>query len=203
MTDVPLGSRRVPVRRRPGHAARRADRGSGLAAAALVAARRVGSRRAWVAAALLWSLAVIGMRHADPAERRPGHLPAEGQHATCCSWDIGGPSPGRVLDLRRRPAAAQHPAVRARRGVPGAGVRRAGGPAWVLIPLGLVALAAYSAGHRGDPARTSPASTAPATSPTSSTTSPVPLIGVVHRARAAAAVPALAGAAGAGADPRR
>ena len=93
---------------------------------------------------LLWSLAVIGIVTLIPAENGLGYIPAD-QHATSCSWDIGGPSPdgfwifggGQQLlnTVLFIPAGIFLVLVLAR--------WRAG---WVLIPLGLAALAAYSLG---------------------------------------------------------
>jgi VanZ like family len=41
---------------------------------------------------LVWSLAVIAIVTLIPAQNGLGYIPAD-QHATSCSWDIGGPSP--------------------------------------------------------------------------------------------------------------
>ena len=63
---------------------------------------------------------------------------------------------GGLLDLRERPAARSTPLLFVPSGallVLAAARWRAG---WVLVPLGLVGLAAYSAGDRGDPARAGP-----------------------------------------------
>ena len=91
---------------------------------------------------LVWSIAVIGIVTLIPAQNGLGYIPAD-QHATSCSWDIGGPSPdgfwifggGQQLlnTMLFVPAGIFLVLVLAR--------WRA---AWVLIPLGLVALAAYS-----------------------------------------------------------
>jgi len=113
---------------------------------ALVVGLAVGRRWGPVAGAawfgLLWSLAVIGIVTLIPAQNGLGYIPAD-QHATSCSWDIGGPSPdgfwifggGQQLlnTLLFVPAGAFLVLVAAR--------WRAG---WVLVPLGLAALAAYS-----------------------------------------------------------
>ena len=113
---------------------------------ALVVGLAVGRRWGPVAGAawfgLLWSLAVIGVVTLIPAQNGLGYIPAD-QHATSCSWDIGGPSPdgfwifggGQQLlnTLLFVPAGAFLVLVAAR--------WRAG---WVLVPLGLAALAAYS-----------------------------------------------------------
>jgi hypothetical protein len=91
---------------------------------------------------LLWSLAVIAIVTLVPAQNGLGYVPAD-QHATSCSWDIGGPSPdgfwifggGQQLlnTLLFVPAGVFLVLVFAR--------WRAG---WVLVPLGLVLLATYS-----------------------------------------------------------
>ena len=63
-----------------------------LAAAAPAATRLLGWRAAWACAALLWTLAVIGLVTLIPAYGAPGIVPAEGRLESC-SWDIGGPAP--------------------------------------------------------------------------------------------------------------
>ena len=87
---------------------------------------------------------MIGIVTLIPAQNGLGYIPAE-DHATSCSWDIGGPSPdgfwifggGQQLlnTLLFVPAGIFLVLALAR--------WRAG---WVLIPLGLAALAAYSLG---------------------------------------------------------
>jgi hypothetical protein len=91
---------------------------------------------------LLWSIAVIGIVTLVPAQNGLGYIPAD-QHATTCSWDIGGPAPGgfwifgggqQLLNtLLFVPAGCFLVLATAR--------WRAG---WVLVPLGLAALATYS-----------------------------------------------------------
>jgi hypothetical protein len=114
----------------------------------LVVGLAVGSRLgplagfAWFG--LLWSLAVIGIVTLIPAQNGLGYIPAD-QHATSCSWDIGGPSPngfwifggGQQLlnTLLFVPAGIFLVLVLGR--------WRTG---WVLIPIGLGLLAAYSLG---------------------------------------------------------
>jgi hypothetical protein len=90
----------------------------------------------------VWSIAVIGIVTLIPAENGLGYIPAD-QHATSCSWDIGGPSPegfwifggGQQLlnTLLFVPAGIFL--------VLALGRWRTGR---VLIPLGLVGLVAYS-----------------------------------------------------------
>lgn len=106
--------------------------------------RRLGPVAAFSVAGLLWSLVVIGLVTLIPAHGVPGLVPAEGR-LTTCSWDIGGPAPNgfwifqsgqRLLNtLLFVPSGALVVLVAAR--------WRAG---WVLVPLGLVALAGYSVG---------------------------------------------------------
>ncbi|MDH2413152.1 VanZ family protein [Nocardioides sp. CER19] len=118
--------------------------GVALATAALVATRRLGWRAAWATAALLWSLTVIGLVTLIPAYGAPGIVPAEGRLETC-SWDIGGPAPQgfwifasgqRLLNtLLFVPSGVLLVVVATR-----------WRHAWITIPLGLVVLAAYSAG---------------------------------------------------------
>jgi hypothetical protein len=105
---------------------------------------RLGVRAGIAWAGLLWSLCVIGIVTLLPAQDGLGIVPAA-QHQTSCSWDIGGPSPngfwifggGQQLlnTLLFVPAGLFGVLALAR--------WRAG---WVLIPLGLAALAALSLG---------------------------------------------------------
>ena len=115
---------------------------------ALVIGLAVGRRLGPVAGVawfgLVWSIAVIAVVTLIPAQNGLGYIPAN-EHATSCSWDIGGPSPdgfwvfsgGQQLlnTLLFVPAGMFLVLVAAR--------WRAG---WVLVPLGLAALAAYSLG---------------------------------------------------------
>jgi hypothetical protein len=109
---------------------------------ALAVGRRMGPVAGLAWGGLLWSVSVIGIVTLIPAQDGLGYIPAD-QHATSCSWDIGGPSPagfwifggGQQLlnTLLFVPAGICLVLVFGR--------WRAG---WVLIPLGLVALAALS-----------------------------------------------------------
>jgi hypothetical protein len=108
----------------------------------LAVGRRLGPVAGFSWFGLLWSLAVIGIVTLIPAQNGLGYVPAD-QHATSCSWDIGGPSPEgfwilgggqQVLNtLLFVPAGVFLVLVLAR--------WRTG---WVLVPLGLALLAAYS-----------------------------------------------------------
>ncbi len=108
----------------------------------LAVGRRLGPMAGTAWFGLLWSLAVIGIVTLVPAQNGLGYIPAD-QHATSCSWDIGGPAPGgfwifgggqQLLNtLLFVPAGFFLVLATAR--------WRAG---WVLVPLGLGALAAYS-----------------------------------------------------------
>jgi hypothetical protein len=110
----------------------------------LAEGRRMGPLAGIAWFGLLWSIAVIGIVTLIPAENGLGYIPAA-EHATSCSWDIGGPSPdgfwifggGQQLlnTLLFVPAGVFLVLALAR--------WRAG---WVLVPLGLAALAAYSLG---------------------------------------------------------
>lgn len=115
-----------------------------LAVLALVATRWVGWRRAWSLAALVWSLAVIGLVTLIPAYGAPGIVYADGR-LDHCSWDIGGPAPDgfwifssgqRLLNTLLFVPSGLLLVVAASRWR----------HAWLTVPLGLVALAAYSAG---------------------------------------------------------
>jgi len=59
----------------------------------LAVGRRLGPMAGFAWFGLLWSVAVIGIVTLIPAQNGLGYVPAD-QHATSCSWDIGGPSPG-------------------------------------------------------------------------------------------------------------
>jgi len=58
----------------------------------LAIGRRMGPVAGIAWFGLTWSIAVIGIVTLIPAENGLGYIPAD-QHATSCSWDIGGPSP--------------------------------------------------------------------------------------------------------------
>jgi hypothetical protein len=118
--------------------------GALCALVALLVGRRMGAVAGLAWGGLLWSLAVIGLVTLLPPVDNPGIIPAD-EHATSCSWDIGGPSPGgfwifgggqQLLNaLLFVPAGFLMTVAFAR--------WRAG---WVLVPLGSVLLAAYSLG---------------------------------------------------------
>jgi len=116
--------------------------GAVLAAAALAAARRRGSRSAWPVAALLWSLAVIALVTLIPAYGAPGIVPAEGRLAGC-SWDVGGPAPDGfwIFSSGQR---LLNTVLFVPSGVLLVLVATRWRLAWLTVPLGLVALAAYS-----------------------------------------------------------
>ena len=111
---------------------------------ALLLQRRLGWLSALSIAGFVWSLAVIGSITLIPANGAPGVVYAEGR-LTTCSWDIGGPAPDgfwifsggqRLLNMVVFvPAGILLVLACARWRV-----------AWVLVPLGLVALAGYSIG---------------------------------------------------------
>lgn len=109
----------------------------------LVLVRPLGWISAAAIAGFVWAVAVIGLVTLVPAEANPGIVPAEGR-LTTCSWDIGGPAPDGfwILQSGQRalntvlfvPAGALL--------VLAVGRWRAG---WLLAPLGVAALAGYSA----------------------------------------------------------
>jgi hypothetical protein len=110
----------------------------------LVVGRRLGPLAGVAWFGLVWSLAVIGIVTLIPAQDGLGYVPA-GAHATSCSWDIGGPAPGgfwilgggqQLLNTLLFVPAGIFLVVSVARW-------RAG---WVLVPVGLLALAAYSLG---------------------------------------------------------
>jgi glycopeptide antibiotics resistance protein len=104
--------------------------------------RSVGDVTAWAIAGFLWSLVVIALVTLLPTDPDIGIVPAEGR-ATTCSTDIGGPAPEgfwifaggqRLLNtVLFIPSGALL--------VLAAGRWRMG---WVVVPLGLAGLAAYS-----------------------------------------------------------
>ncbi|MCW2764220.1 MAG: hypothetical protein JWO11_179 [Nocardioides sp.] len=119
---------------------------SGLLCALLAMAlrRRFGLVFALAFAGLLWSVAVIGCITLIPANGAPGIVPAEGR-LPGCSWDIGGPAPNgfwifsggqRLLNTVVFVPSGVFLVLAAARW-------RA---AWKLVPVGLLLLAAYSAG---------------------------------------------------------
>jgi len=113
-------------------------------AVGLAAGRRSGPVAGLAWFGLVWSIAVIGIVTLIPAENGLGYIPAD-QHATSCSWDIGGPSPDgfwilgggqQLLNTMLFVPAGLFLVLAAARW-------RAG---WLLVPIGLAALAAYSLG---------------------------------------------------------
>src|SRR3954463_8293664 len=120
--------------------------GAGLLATVvgLGVGRRMGPLAGFTWVGLAWSVAVIAIVTLIPAQNGLGYIPAD-QHATSCSWDIGGPSPdgfwifGGGQQARNTmlfaPAGLFLVLVASR--------WRAGR---LLVPLGLLALAAYSLG---------------------------------------------------------
>jgi hypothetical protein len=110
----------------------------------LAVGRRLGSVAGFAWFGLLWSIAVTAIVTLVPAQDGLGYIPA-GDHATSCSWNIGGPAPGGFWIL-----GGGQQLLNTLLFVPAgcflvlAFGRWRGG--WLLIPLGLVALAAYSLG---------------------------------------------------------
>lgn len=121
--------------------------GVALLGLAIVVQRRTGVVWAWAFAGLVWSLVVIALVTLLPAQGDPGVVYAEDRPGTC-SFDLGGPAPDgfwifaggqRLLNmLIFAPSGALMVVAAAR--------WRAGR---VLVPLGLVLLAAYSIGIEG------------------------------------------------------
>src|SRR5262245_60954119 len=115
--------------------------GALLAGAATLATPRLGWRAAWATAGLLWTLAVIGLVTLIPAHGAPGIVPAEGRLETC-SWDLGGPAPDGFWIF----ASGQrllNTVLFIPSGVLLVIVATRWRHAWLTVPLGLVALAAY------------------------------------------------------------
>jgi hypothetical protein len=108
----------------------------------LASGRRFGPMAGFAWFGLLWSIAVIGIVTLVPAQNGLGYIPAD-QHATSCSWDIGGPAPGgfwifgggqQLLNTLLFVPAGFFLVLMAARW-------RAG---WLLVPIGLAGLATYS-----------------------------------------------------------
>ncbi len=103
--------------------------------------RRLGIS-GWAGAALLWTVVVIALVTLIPASSDPGIVPAE-TRASTCSLDIGGPAPDgfwiftggqRLLNTVAFLPSGVLLVVAAARWR----------SAWLTVPVGLVALAAYS-----------------------------------------------------------
>jgi hypothetical protein len=110
----------------------------------LAVGRRLGPLAGFAWFGLLWSVAVVGIVTLIPAQNGLGYIPAD-EHATRCSWDIGGPSPNgfwifgggqQLLNTMLFVPAGIFLVL-------ALGRWRSGR---VLIPLGLIGLAAYSLG---------------------------------------------------------
>jgi hypothetical protein len=108
----------------------------------LAVGRRLGPVAGCAWFGLVWSIAVIGIVTLIPAQNGLGYIPAD-EHATSCSWDIGGPAPGgfwifgggqQVLNTMLFVPAGLFLVLTLARW-------RAG---WMLVPFGLATLAAYS-----------------------------------------------------------
>jgi glycopeptide antibiotics resistance protein len=103
----------------------------------------LGSTRAWCVAGLVWTVVVVALVTLVPASGAPGIIPAE-EAQTSCSWDIGGPAPEGFWIF----SGGQRLLNTALFVPPGfflgvlLGTRRR----WWLSGLGVVLLAAYSAG---------------------------------------------------------
>ena len=111
---------------------------------ALALRRRFGRVWAFAFAGLLWSLVVVACVTLVPAHGAPGIVYADQRQPTC-SWDIGGPAPDGFWIF-----SSGQRALNTALFVPSGALLvlcaarwRAG---WWLVPAGLVALGAYSAG---------------------------------------------------------
>ncbi|MBM0126699.1 VanZ family protein [Pimelobacter simplex] len=117
--------------------------GVGCALLALALSRPLGWLSALAIAGFLWSLAVIALVTLVPTSPDTGFVPAESRMTTC-SWDIGGPAPDGfwILQSGQRTLNAALFVPAGMLLVLAVARWRAG---WVLAPLGLAGLAAYSA----------------------------------------------------------
>ena len=104
--------------------------------------RTLGPVSAFAIAAFLWSLTVIALVTLLPTEANVGIVPAQGR-ATTCSMDLGGPAPNgfwifaggqRLLNTMLFVPSGALLVLAASRWRIG----------WVLVPIGLAGLAAYS-----------------------------------------------------------
>ena len=128
--------------------------GAIFALVALLLRDKVGTVSAWAIAGFWWSLVVIAVVTLVPTEADVGIVSAEGR-MTSCSSDIGGPAPDgfwifaggqRLLNTVVFIPAGVLLVLAASRWRIG----------WVLVPLGLVGLAAYSVVIEAHPARARP-----------------------------------------------
>jgi hypothetical protein len=110
----------------------------------LAVGRRMGPLAGFAWGGLLWSIAVIGLVTLLPPVNDPGIIPAD-QHASSCSWDIGGPSPGGFWIF-----GGGQQLLNALLFVPAGLLMTVAFTRWraarVLVPVGLLLLAAYSLG---------------------------------------------------------
>ena len=119
---------------------------SGLAFLLLAGALRprLGPVTAFSIAGLLWSLVVIGLVTLIPAHGAPGVVYADSRMATC-SWDVGGPAPQGFWIFQSGQRALNTALF-----VPAGALLVVAAARWRAarwtVPVGLVLLAAYSAG---------------------------------------------------------
>jgi hypothetical protein len=110
----------------------------------LAAGRRLGPVGGFAWFGLAWSVAVIGIVTLIPAQNGLGYIPAD-QHATSCSWDIGGPSPGGFWIF-----GGGQQLLNALLFVPAGLLMTVAFSRWragrILVPFGFLLLAAYSLG---------------------------------------------------------
>jgi len=105
---------------------------------------RLGPVTAFSIAGLLWSLVVIGLVTLIPAHGAPGVVYADSRMATC-SWDVGGPAPQGFWIFQSGQRALNTALF-----VPAGALLVVAAARWRAarwtVPVGLVLLAAYSAG---------------------------------------------------------
>ncbi len=111
---------------------------------ALALKRRLGPVTAFAIAGFLWSLVVIACVTLVPANGAPGIVYADQRQPTC-SWDIGGPAPDGFWIF-----ASGQRVLNTALFVPSGALLVVAAARWRaarwLVPVGLVMLAAYSAG---------------------------------------------------------
>ncbi|MBM6406117.1 VanZ family protein [Phycicoccus sp. CSK15P-2] len=111
---------------------------------AMLLRRRFGVLWAFAACGFLWSLVVVALVTLIPYEGAPGVIPAD-QAQTMCSFDYGGPAPEGfwIFSSGQR---TLNTALFVPSGVLMVVMLARWRSAWVLVPLGLAGLVAYSIG---------------------------------------------------------
>ena len=110
---------------------------------AMATRHRLGTVSAFAFAGLLWSVVVIACVTLIPAQGAPGVVSAESR-LSGCSWDVGGPAPEGFW-IFQSGQRALNTALFVPSGVLLVLCVARWRTGWVLVPIGLAGLAAYSA----------------------------------------------------------